>query len=274
MNVKNLLGILHRTLGKSRTFHAIFLKIRNQVSAVISHGLNDGIAMETNGEAWLIGKIAPDARFFIDVGANKGAWTAAFMSKAGAGVCGLMYEPSAEAARHIKSFVLPQRQAIHVELVEAAMSDRQGTMTFYEEPGCGESSSLVKGFSLEHAIARPVAVTTVDDEIERQSIAQVDMLKIDAEGYDLHVLRGAKRSLARGVVDVVQFEYNAPWALANSTLHEALDIFSKNRYSVFLLRAGGLMKFDYELYGEFYHYSNFVALSPRAIVRLADELPG
>jgi hypothetical protein len=67
MNFRNLLGILHRMLGKSRTFHAISLKVRNQVSAVISHVLNDGIAMETNGEAWLIGKIAPDARFFIDV---------------------------------------------------------------------------------------------------------------------------------------------------------------------------------------------------------------
>jgi FkbM family methyltransferase len=186
-----------------------------------------------------------------------------------------MYEPSVEAAQHIRSFILPHFSQTHadVELVEVAMSDTQGTMTFYEEPGCGESSSLLKVFSLENAVARQVAVTTLDDEFKLRSITHVDMLKIDAEGYDLHVLRGAQKSLERGLIDVVQFEYNAPWARANSTLHEALEIFRKNQYSVFLLRAGGLVKFDYEVYGEFYHYSNFAALSPQALARLAMVVP-
>ena len=93
MKFNNILGALHRFLGKSRIFHGLFLKLRNQVSAVIAHGLNDGIDMETNGEVWLVEQIAPDALFFIDVGANKGAWTAAFTKRASAEISGLMYEP-------------------------------------------------------------------------------------------------------------------------------------------------------------------------------------
>jgi hypothetical protein len=50
----------------------LFLKLRNQIMATIRAGLNDGIEMEVNGERWLIERVAPDASFFIDVGANVG----------------------------------------------------------------------------------------------------------------------------------------------------------------------------------------------------------
>ncbi len=273
MKFNNILGTLHRFLGKSRLFHGLFLKLRNQVSAVIAHGLNDGIDMQTNGQAWLVEQIAPDARFFIDVGANKGAWTAAFTKRARADVCGLMFEPSAEAAQHLVSHIVGQVGLAQVELVKAAVSDRRGNLIFYEEPDCGETSSLVKAHSFERAVARSVEVTTLDDEIEQRLITHVDMLKIDTEGYDLHVIKGARRSIKLGLIDVVQFEYNSPWALANSTLCEALDIFRENQYSVFLLLARGLVQFDYDIYGEFYHYSNFVALSPRAIHRFIGVVP-
>ena len=274
MKLENTLGSLHRFLGKSPLLHSLFLKLRNQILAVISHGLNDGIEMSNNGEAWLIAQIAPNAHFFIDVGANKGAWTAEFLSKTVTRVQGIMYEPSSGASNFIKIHRKHHERFDQVEVIESAISDRIGQTTFYEEPACGESSSIVPGFSRADAEPKQVAVTTLDAEIERRGISFVDILKIDAEGYDLHVLKGVTNSLKRGIIDVIQFEYNAPWALANSTLHEALEIFRRNQYRVYLLRSNGLQHFDYQKYGEFYRYANFVALSQHGEAKYSNILPG
>ena len=61
--------------------------------------------------------------------------------------------------------------------------------------------------------ARRVPVTTVDNELSARGWQDVDFLKIDTEGYDLNVLLGASDLLARKGVKVVQFEYNATWAV-------------------------------------------------------------
>lgn len=48
-------------------------------------------------------------------------------------------------------------------------------------------------------------------------------LKIDTEGYELPVLRGARKSLASGQILAVQFEYGGTWE-EHSTLIEAVDL--------------------------------------------------
>jgi hypothetical protein len=111
-------------------------------------------------------------------------------------------------------------------------------------------------------------VTTLDEELAARGIAEVDLLKIDAEGYDLHVLRGAERCLAARAVAVVQFEYNRPWLFARSTLGEALRLLEDHGYEVHLLRRDGLHAFDYDREREFFGYANFVALSPAGRMRL------
>jgi Methyltransferase FkbM domain len=118
-------------------------------------------------------------------------------------------------------------------------------------------SSAVPG-----GITRPVQMSTIDLELDRLGLGQVDFLKIDTEGYDLRVLVGAASRLQRGDIGVVQFEYNKPWREAGSTLAAAYQLLEKHGYSVYLLRKDGLYSLRYALYGEYFEYSNFVALRP------------
>jgi hypothetical protein len=53
-----------------------------------------------------------------------------------------------------------------------------------------------------------VSVDTVDNFSEKHSIARINLLKIDTQGYDLEVLHGAKQALAAGTVDNVLVELN------------------------------------------------------------------
>lgn len=53
-----------------------------------------------------------------------------------------------------------------------------------------------------------VPITTVDSYAERHNLACVDLLKIDTQGFDLEVLRGANKMLHRRAVDILLVEVN------------------------------------------------------------------
>jgi hypothetical protein len=67
-----------------------------------------------------------------------------------------------------------------------------------------------------------VQVTTLEAEIDRLGWPTIDYLKIDAEGYDFHVLSGARRLLECKRIALGQFEYGTAWVSAGSTLTYAV----------------------------------------------------
>jgi hypothetical protein len=104
-----------------------------------------------------------------------------------------------------------------------------------------------------------VRVSTLDTEIAERKIASVDLLKIDAEGFDFHVLRGSEDSLNKQKINVIQFEYNSPWIESGATLAGAYAFLQARGYGVFLLRGPSLFRIDPNYVGEYFRYSNFVA---------------
>jgi FkbM family methyltransferase len=249
--VDRLIDAGYRALARSDLAVRTALRTRNIANALIGHRLSDTILPERNGEVWLIRHLAPRCRVAIDVGANVGAWSACVLDAAPE-VRLIAYEPSTSACAAFR-----RRHDDRVEFVEAAVADQPGELDFFEEPEAGETSSLVRN---ARGRRRSVRVVTLDDELQRLDIDRVDLLKIDAEGYDLHVLRGARRALEAGRIAAVQFEYNASWAGAGSTLAAALALLEGAGFTVHLLRGGGLEPVDYDRYGEHFSYSNYVAL--------------
>ena len=51
-------------------------------------------------------------------------------------------------------------------------------------------------------------MTTVDAFMAAHDIERIAMLKVDAEGHELAILRGARQAIERKAVDIVQFEFN------------------------------------------------------------------
>ncbi len=73
------------------------------------------------------------------------------------------------------------------------------------------------------------------------------MVKIDTEGFDLLVLRGAEESLHDGRIEVVQFEYNWRWLLNHASLHDVFDLISNKPY-----RLGKLVGETIEFYDQWH----------------------
>jgi FkbM family methyltransferase len=249
---------LQRVVARSPRATHVAVLARNQCNRVIRYHLAGGHRQDVSGEAWLVDTIGGRLRSFVDVGANVGDWTELVRTRAPEAE-GLLFEPSAEAARALRAR-FDDRAGI--EIVEAAVGSEPGEARFFEEPGAGEASSMVPGHSGPGTIARTVRVTTLDAELQGREIDQVDLVKIDAEGYDFEVLRGALESLRHHRLSLLQFEYNRPWARAGATLAAAIGLLEDCGYETFLLREDGLTKIDHAFYGEFFDYTNFVAVSP------------
>ena len=259
MNLNDIIDRTQQFLGSRPLAVYLAIKLRNQCRGIIKYYLNSGSNHLKNGEAWLARQAASNSFIFIDVGANVGNWTHFFREAASGNVKGLLFEPSQQAVEKLRQRF---QQVDEIEILEYAVSDEVGEMYFYEEPNAGETSSLVASFSHSTAAKKIVQLTTIDIEVEKRNWEYIDFLKIDAEGYDFHVLRGASNLLCQERIGIIQFEYNSPWALVGSTLGSALRFLNSFGYKIFLLKETGLFELRYEIYGEYFEYSNFVAIAP------------
>lgn len=244
-----------RRLAASERAARAAARVRNQCNLLMGYHLAPSPAFDLNGEAKLLDRAAPYVSTFIDVGANVGGWTNALLARQPAAT-GVLVEPTPDALKQLRANV-PNS----MKIIAAAASHTAGTMTFYDEGGASEQSA---GLAALTTNGQPieVPVVTVDGILTAQGWDLLDMLKIDAQGYDAHVLAGAGQALERRAITIIQFEYDDCWEWAGSTLLAAIEMLRCAGYAVWALRPEGVVPYDPEPFGEFFAYSNFVATTP------------
>ena len=100
-----------------------------------------------------------------------------------------------------------------IKPVNMAISDEQGRSSFHIS-SWADSSSLLKPkltgstFDVYHASDRiiEVDVDTLDAVTTRFGINRIDILKLDAQGAELKILRGAKRLISLGAIGLIYTE--------------------------------------------------------------------
>ncbi len=132
----------------------------------------------------------------VDVGANKGSYLWA-LSKAVPDGKVVAFEPQPVLAKYLKR-ACAESGLENVVIEAAGCSDVSGTLSL-AIPGDGTSSP---GASFEQAVAAreqcrfvTVPVVTLDDYFSRET-RPVGALKIDVEGHELSVLKGAKELIS------------------------------------------------------------------------------
>lgn len=253
--LKRFEDFVQRNLSKSPAVIKFVLLLRNQCNMIIQYYLTKYPDGDANGEHMFIDNIAAHCFSVIDVGANKGEWTDYFTGTNPAAKA-LLLEPSSQAY----GFLLKKFQdKPNITCLNLAASNTEGETFFYEESEFGETSSLISSFSSGNATKTLVGLTTIDALFRQHQIDHIDYLKIDAEGFDYLVMQGASQTLSQKNIKYLQFEYNAPWAQAGSTLSGAFSFLTSFGYKTYLLRFDGLYELDYNRYGEYFRYSNFIS---------------
>lgn len=251
---------LQRAAAQSAALVRLAVLVRNQCRCIIKYRLAESPDVNQTGEVWLRDLLAARCSVFVDVGANSGEWLEEIAAhKRGDVYTAVAYEPSSSAFAVLSGRFSGESG---VTLRNCAAGDGIGELEFFEERDAGKGSSLVAGFLSVPGHTRRVPVVRLDDDLPALGVQRVDYLKIDAEGYDMRVLAGARRLFDEQRVGVVQFEYNRAWQLAGDTLYSAMRFLESYGYEVFVLKRDGLYTLNYKLYEEYFEYTNFVALPP------------
>ncbi len=130
--------------------------------------------------------VGPDAHC-LDVGAHIGSFAYQLQRLAPRGRLALIEALPRKAA-------MLRRRFPNAQVFEAAVSDSDGTATFYENLDQSGFSSLANRASRGRTVATTVPQARIDTLLPD---AQVDVLKIDVEGFEHAALKGAKNLIDR-----------------------------------------------------------------------------
>jgi FkbM family methyltransferase len=200
----------------------------------------------------------------FDVGANYGLYALLFAHCVGADSVHAFEAESWNFQRLTTNLALngaTQVQA-HCCAVTEASGEVQLTVYPREQFGwhtLGTPDLEVDGAPYPPQERRTVPAISIDDYCSQHGIGQIDLLKVDVEGAELEVLRGAQRMLGEGRVPCVLFEVSE--AMLEGMGHSGDEVFDLLREHGYALHAfaddGSLMPAPQRPTD---HYANFVAL--------------
>jgi len=129
-----------------------------------------------------------------------------------------------------------------LEVVQAAASDRNGTVKFQDATVGTEDAGINHATNSAQWKKVPVDQVTVDQLFAQHAFKTVDVLTIDTEGHDPTVIKGAEKALQKGLVRFLVFEVHqdlkdTSWA--TTSLYAVLQTLGSWDYDCYLTDNGG-----------------------------------
>ena len=241
---------------------------------------NDGNAnMDTNGEKrvqLLISSFSLPQSVFVDVGANVGNWSAAL---AGSGAQGRLVAVD-PLSRNLSSV---REKLEHLgwkkyDLCELALSESPGRVKFFtnQDRALSSHDSLLDMRAIGYAESVDcieVSTETLDNLAARLDISDILFLKIDVEGNELSVLKGAAVLLGRGAVEFIQIEFGHAARAARVYLHDIVSFVGRYEYDMFIIKPNGLERLDFTPFTENrYAYVNLLIARRASLPKLRSDI--
>jgi FkbM family methyltransferase len=183
---------------------------------------------------------------FVQVGANDGKYVDPlydFIVKHHGRLSGVVIEPMTRAFRELERTyadfpnITPLNVAIHNEKSEAVLYQIDPEMLdslpeFYKGVASFDSTHFDKTDTpKEYVIQETVRCCTLDAVLEEFSIADLDLLQIDSEGYDEEIIRGL--DFERGGPAILRFEHGLPQTIMTpEAFREIVDRLNSHGYQV------------------------------------------
>jgi FkbM family methyltransferase len=165
--------------------------------------------------------------FVMDVGANVGQYAVLMASLVGKKGKVIAFEPERGARNLLEGNLRLNHFEPRVIVEPFAVCDKSGEQTFYSRDGDMMSSLQREGFGSNANLPdiRETVVETVslDDYLIANGLSEPDWLKIDAEGAEVQVLRGASRIL-HGQTNIVCELHPYAWEGFGSTFEELVAL--------------------------------------------------
>lgn len=172
--------------------------------------------------------------FVLDIGGNVGQYAVLFCSLVGAEGKVITFEPDPGhrgiLCKNLKLNGFEHRVAVE----QLALSDTNGSHVFFSRND--QMSSLVKSGLGTNAASldvqeHVVETTRLDDYLKAQGVAFPNWVKLDTEGAEVNILRGARELLQSPVTIVCELHPYA-WDEFDTSYEELLSIISESKKTV------------------------------------------
>ena len=149
----------------------------------------------------------------FDAGANVGELTLIFSRFVGETGSVHAFEASGSTFKKLET-VCKAGGKLNIALNHLALSDKGGSiyLNVYAEPYSSFNSQAARplkdyGLDLEPVGIEETPAVTIDQYCEKNNIENIDLLKIDVEGAEFQVLKGARKMLESKRIACLTFEF-------------------------------------------------------------------
>lgn len=177
----------------------------------------------------------------IDVGAFMGSYSLLASKLTGENGRVYAFEPNPDYFKKLKRNIL-LNNFHNIQAFDLALSNKKGVVKFYP---ASSGSSLVKNVAerLINKKIKPIKVKTItlNDFISKEKIGHIDFIKIDVEGWDLQVLKGASNILRRkDAPDIMVEVIDEQLKIAGSSSYDLITYMKSFAYVPYIFARDGL----------------------------------
>lgn len=231
--------------------------VKRIAQTILDINQNENIGnMHKNGEFNFLETHTNTFSTIFDVGANVGEWAhkALLCNKDARIHC---FEPVNA------TFKILQSKKFSSELIlnNFALGDAIGKSEIALFNGDSGLNSIYKEIINYQTIEsiQEIEIDTIDEYCARNQIERISLLKIDVEGHEVSVLRGAKRMIKEKRIDWIQFEYGPSYVEARTYLKDVFDMFKNENVRFYKIHPTSLRlvpAYSYDI--EHFRYANYV----------------
>jgi FkbM family methyltransferase len=227
-----------------------------------AQGFGSGGYVESSGETAIFRLLNGREPVLFDVGGHLGEYTEAFLMVHPAGHS-YVFEP---CERHFQILAERLSHCKNVTLLKCGLGDQEKEAPLYKNAEITGLASLTKRrldhFGINMGMSETVKVQTIDEIIRQQSIASIDLLKIDVEGHEFDVLKGAANAFRDRRINFVQFEFGGCNLDTRTCLSDFFYFFKEHAFTIGLIQPSGRIQMlpRYDEFFEQYRTANFVAV--------------
>ncbi|MFH1454832.1 MAG: FkbM family methyltransferase [bacterium] len=236
-------------------FQSFFEIVLNFSLKVLNVG--EGHTVETSGEKVaieILNKIVKnDQAIVFDVGAHMGEWFNLFKKYYTKKSTVYSFEPSTKSYSELSK--IKEGGFYPTNLALGDITEKK-FLTFDNK---GDTTAYVSNEKNNIKHSEEINVITLDKYCSDNNIKQIDLLKLDVEGYELKVLSGAKEMIKNGNIKLIQFEFGAP-SEEKYSLIDFFDILGEQYQICRILKHGYYPLKKYNHYYEIMTLTNFVAI--------------
>tara|TARA_B100001105_G_C22299806_1_gene403299 strand:- start:101 stop:943 length:843 start_codon:yes stop_codon:yes gene_type:complete len=270
MSIKKILIFLYKKLSiiyvfvfgrkSMQFFNDIVLSLSLNAKGFKNYG-----NLNLTGEKRFIKLIGKKINFSIDIGANVGKYTKLLLAETNSEV--IAFEPLPKAFEELKE--IEKNFSSRLNVYNFGIGNKNSNLELNYSTEKSELASFIEDLDKLSFIDSKnnkkiiVEVMTLDSFFKKYEQTykekEIDLLKIDTEGFELEVLNGASETLINKKPKFIQIEFNWHQLFREQTIYKFSKILSN--YEVFKILPFGnsLIKIDPKRpESNIFHLSNFV----------------